>query len=113
MLAIISVLADHKTCSLPQKSYEIEIRNSLLGYKNQFTIVCGKEQLTLADKSRAIKTCECSCPEASSAVCTLFVRHIKGFIHYLKYESEIRQSIISVEYFRPCPLIWQNTQSYP
>ena len=29
-------------------------------------------------------------------------------------ESEIlRQYIISVAYFRPCPLIWQNTKTYP
>ena len=47
MLAIISFLADHKTCFLPLLSYEIEIRNSLLGYKNQFTIVCGKEKTPL------------------------------------------------------------------
>ena len=48
----------NKTCFLPLQSYEIEIRNSFLGYKNQFTIVCGKEHLALADKSRAIQTGE-------------------------------------------------------
>ena len=47
-----------KTCFLPLQSYKKEIIKSLLGYKNQLTIVCGKEQLTLADKSRAIQTCE-------------------------------------------------------
>ena len=36
-----------------EKSFIFRLYN-----KNQFTIVCGKEQLTLADKSRAIHTCE-------------------------------------------------------
>ena len=39
--------ADHKTCFLPLYGYEIEIRNSLLGYKNQFSIVCGSSLLGL------------------------------------------------------------------